>query len=193
MWQYSLISYVYTGFKLGKSAIQLTEELQAVFGVDSAPCLRTVQLWIGAIKDGSFSFRKNVISGRPRSFRVPESSCKMPRISVRELARILNTDYTSIHRILTKNLQMKKLCSVWVPTVLSEKNKKDRIICCKRILKDVSVSKSDAYCVQDELWIYWDIERKLCCWYRSRVDLQGFLSQHYPRVRPLQLTTWWSM
>ena len=45
-------SYVYTGFKLGKSAIQLTEELQAVFGVDSAPCLRTVQLWIGAIKDG---------------------------------------------------------------------------------------------------------------------------------------------
>ena len=57
--------YVYTGVTLGKSAIQLTEELQAVFGVDSAPCLRTVQLWIGAIKDGSFSFRKNVISGRP--------------------------------------------------------------------------------------------------------------------------------
>ena len=58
-------SYVYTGFKLGKSAIQLTEELGAVFGVESAPCLRTVQLWIEAIKDGSFSFQKNVISGCP--------------------------------------------------------------------------------------------------------------------------------
>ena len=46
-----------------------------------------------------------------------------------------------------------------VPTVLSKKNKKDRIICCKRILKDVSVSKSDVYCVQDELWIDWDIVR----------------------------------
>ena len=57
-----LRSYVYAGFKLGKSAIQSTEELQAVFGVDSAPCLRTAQLWIGAIKDGSFSFWKNVIS-----------------------------------------------------------------------------------------------------------------------------------
>ena len=67
---------------------------------------------------------------------------KCPRISVRELARILNTDYTSIHRILMKDMQMQKVCSVWVPTVLSEKNKKDRIICCKRILKDVSVSKS---------------------------------------------------
>ena len=60
-------SYVYTGFKLGKSAIQLTEELQAVFGVDSAPCLRTAQLWIGAIKDSSFSFRKSLISGHPQS------------------------------------------------------------------------------------------------------------------------------
>ena len=130
-------SYVYTGFKSGKSAIQLTEELQAVFGVDSAPCLRTVRLWVGAIKDGSFSFRKNVISGRPRSVWVPEMTSKVenvvakcPIISVREMARILNTDYTSIHRILTKDLQMQELCTAWVPTVLSEKNKKDRIICC---------------------------------------------------------------
>ena len=91
-------SYVYTGFKLGKSAIQLTEDLQAVFGVDSAPCLRTVQLWIASIKDGSFSFRKNVISGRPRSVRVPEMTRKVenlvaehPRISMRELADMLST------------------------------------------------------------------------------------------------------
>ena len=46
------------------SAIQLTEELQAVFGLHSAPCLRTVQLWIGDIKDGSFSFWKYLISER---------------------------------------------------------------------------------------------------------------------------------
>ena len=75
---------------MGKSAIQLTEELQTVFGVDSVPCLRTVQLWIGAIKDGSFSFRKNVNSGRLRSVWVPEMPSKVenvvakcPRISVR--------------------------------------------------------------------------------------------------------------
>ena len=44
-----LRSYVYTGLKLGKPAIQLTEDLQAVFGVNSAPCLRTEQLWIASI------------------------------------------------------------------------------------------------------------------------------------------------
>ena len=159
-------SYVYTGFKLGKSAIQLTEDLQAVFGVDSAPCLRTVQLWIASIRNGSFSLRKNVISGRPRSVRVPEMTRKVenlvaeqPRISVRELAVVLSTDHMTIHRIITEDLQMKKLCSVWVPSVLSEKNKKDRIACCKRILKDVSISKSGIYCVQDELWVNWEIVR----------------------------------
>ena len=29
-----------------------------MFGVEAAPCLRTLQLWIGAIKDGSFNIQK---------------------------------------------------------------------------------------------------------------------------------------
>ena len=53
-------SYVYTGFELDKSAIQLIEDLRKVFGVDAAPWLRTVQPWIGTIKDGSISIEKNV-------------------------------------------------------------------------------------------------------------------------------------
>ena len=76
---------------------------------------------------------------------------------MRELALILNTDKESIHRILTMDLQMKKLGSV--STVLSEKNKKDRIACCERILRNVSVSKSDVCCVQDELWVDLDVVR----------------------------------
>ena len=53
-------SYVDTGYELDKSAVQLIEDLQKVFGVDAAPWLRTVQLWIGTIKDGSISMEKNV-------------------------------------------------------------------------------------------------------------------------------------
>ena len=64
-------SYVYTAFKLGKSAIQLTEDLQKVFGVDDASCLRTIYYVLtamdgGCYKDGSFNIRKNVSSMRPR-------------------------------------------------------------------------------------------------------------------------------
>ena len=52
---------------------------------------------------------------------------------------------------------MKNVCSVWVPSELSEKNKEDRIACCRRILDNVSQCESGVYCVQDELWVNWSI------------------------------------
>ena len=74
-------------------------------------------LWIGAIKDGSFHIQKNVSSGSLRLLlvRVPEMTinvenvvAKCPRMSVLELARILNTDYGSNHRIFNRFLNLKK-------------------------------------------------------------------------------------
>ena len=52
---------------------------------------------------------------------------------------------------------MKNVCSVWVPSELSEKNREDRIACCRRILENVSQCESGVYCVQDELWVNWII------------------------------------
>ena len=49
---------------------------------------------------------------------------KCPRISVRELARIMNTDYTSIHRILTKDLQMQKSVPFWFQQSCPRKTKR---------------------------------------------------------------------
>ena len=92
-------SYVYTGFELGKSAIQLTEDLQELFGVDAAPCLRAVQLWIY----GSFSIKKNVSSGRPQLVWIPQMTSKVDNL-VAKWPRISCMDPESIHRILTMNL-----------------------------------------------------------------------------------------
>ena len=73
-------SYVFTGYKLGKSALQLAEELQKVFGADSAPHLITVQRWIRSIKDGSFSVKKKGGPGRPRTVCVPEMANKVENL-----------------------------------------------------------------------------------------------------------------
>ena len=81
-------SYVYTGFELDKSAIQLIEDLRKVFGVDAAPWLRTVQPWIGTIKDGSISIEKNVSLGRPELVRVPKMTSKVEHL-VPKCPRIL--------------------------------------------------------------------------------------------------------
>ena len=212
-------SFVYTGFNLGKSALQLFEELQQVFGEAFAPSLRTLQRCIADIKDGSFTLEKRVTSGRPRSVRVPEVVRRVenfiqkdPRMPTRDLATTLNTDNALIHMILTEELDMKNVCSVWVPTVLSEKNKTDRIACCKRILKDVNQRQSGVYCVQDELWVTWGVvkskqqnktwikkdgkrcqnssPRRRCYWSHSPAAQPDFRSQPYPRVSRLLLSTW---
>ena len=65
---------------MGKSGILLTGDLQKVFGEDAAPCLRTAQLWIGAIKDGSFSIQKSVRSGSPQLVFVPVMTRKVENL-----------------------------------------------------------------------------------------------------------------
>ena len=76
---------------------------------------------------------------------------KDPRMSTWEIAESLHVDQTSIYRILTDDLEIKNVCSVWVPSELSEKNKEGHIVCCRRILENVS------HRVQDELWVNWSI------------------------------------
>ena len=56
-----------------------TDVLQAGFGVNFAPYLRSVQPRTGAIKDGSSSIQKNVSSGRPRFVWIPEMTSKMSK------------------------------------------------------------------------------------------------------------------
>ena len=135
-------SYVYTRFKLDKSAHQLFEELKQVFGQPPAPSLRTVQFWIGDIKKGTFTLDKNISTGRPRSLRtfglireVEDLTKKAPKVSTWELAELLHVHQTSIYCILTEDLEIKNVCSVWALSELSEKNKEDRIACCMRILE----------------------------------------------------------
>jgi len=150
-------SYVYTGFKLGKSPTQLHSELVQVFGEASTPSLRSVQRWVASIRDDSFTFSKSTATGRPRSVRslvlvnkVDYLITKDPRLSIRDVASLVKVDKSAVHRIVTKDLEMKLVCSVWVPAALSEKNKQDRIACCRGILHAVSEDKSAVYCVEDD-------------------------------------------
>ena len=157
-------AYVYTGFKMGKTVSLLHDELVLVFGESYVPNLRTLQQWVADIKAGTFTLEKGVSSGRPRGTRTSELVNKVddllandPRMSTWDLAELLNIDQKSIHRIVTEDLDLKHVCSVWVPAKLSDKNKKDRVACCKRILSTVNQSQSGVYCVQDEVWVNWDI------------------------------------
>ena len=91
-------SYVYTGIKLGKSAVQLHGKLVQVFGEASSPnsSLRCVQRWVASIRDDSFSFSKDTSLGQPRSVKSPvlvnkvdKLITKDPRLSIWAVATSL--------------------------------------------------------------------------------------------------------
>ena len=113
-------AYVYTGFKMGKSVSQLHAELQQVYGQTSAPNLRTVRRWVADIRADTFTLEKAVSSGRPWHTRTPDFVQKVedliagdPRLSTRDLAELLDVDNVAIHRILTEDLEIKHVCSLF--------------------------------------------------------------------------------
>ena len=48
------------------------------------------------------------------------------RLKVRELADMVGISKSAVHRILTENLDMRKLCARWVPRLLKMKQKQRR-------------------------------------------------------------------
>ena len=82
------------------------------------------------------------------------------RLSSRDLGTLVNVDHTTILTILHEDLKLKNVCSVWVPTELSAKNKEDRVNCAKRIIDHLSQHGSLNYCVEDELWVDHKIETR---------------------------------
>lgn len=77
-------------------------------------------------------WRKNHSTVRPRSTRTPDVIQRAkelvdedPQVSCEGLTSQLNIDSASIFRILTEDLGLRFVCSVWVPAILSKKNKTD--------------------------------------------------------------------
>lgn len=82
-----------------------------------------------------------------------EDDCKT---SVRELADCLDIGKSSVHEILTQDLHLRNVSSVWVPHQLTEANKETRVNCAKSIRRAFFREGMESFCnklaVQDETW-----------------------------------------
>ena len=156
--------YALVRFKLGKSAVEVEEDLEAAFP-DDCPSLRTIYRWFEGFPDPHHSLGDAARSGRPCSTRTEENIEVVkefleedPRISVREIADCLKIDHKSVHRILTSDLQLRKVCSVWVPHDLTDDQRQARVKCAKQIRKVFRQRGMDnilnCLATEDETWIY---------------------------------------
>lgn len=167
--------YVFTRFKLGISATVCHAELAQVHK-DEAPGKSTVFRWYtefrgagGAdeseCRDCDVDEAPGASAGRPRTTRTPAMIEAVQdllsidcRLSVRELADDLEIGKSVVHEILTEDLGLRNVASVWVPHVLSDQNRQSRVNCAKHLLHLFHREGMECLCnrfaVEDETWVY---------------------------------------
>ena len=176
--------YTVTCGMLGKSATEVHFELNEAWK-DHAPSLRTVQRWMKDFNEGK---RTNLVdaprSGRPRSTRTEELSNQVadlikddPHLSSRDIAELLSCNQTTILRILSDDLQLRWVCSVWVPHDLTAEHRQLRIKCAKQlklVLLSMKEDRYNLYAVQDETWVPWNV-------HGTKTENKTWLSKDEPR------------
>lgn len=150
-------------FLMGKNTVQAKQWLDKCYS-DSAPSRQMVEKWFADFKRGRTNTDDAERSGRPNSAVVPENIKKVHRIvladrklKLREIADTLKISEGSVFTILHQHLSMRKLCSKWVPRLLTVDQKQQRVDNSERCLELFQRNKKDffmRYVTMDETWIH---------------------------------------
>ena len=125
--------YVIQYFYLkGLSPTNVKAELDSTLE-ESAPSFTTIKYWVSEFKRGRTSCQDEHRSGRPNGVTTTEMVKRIHklvlddrRLKMHKLADIVRISKSSVHCILNKNLDMRKLCARWVPRLLTMEQKQRR-------------------------------------------------------------------
>lgn len=156
-------------FKLQKSAKETHEMLKLVYG-DAAVTRKTVYKWFERFRGGCESV-EDERSGRPSTSKTQENVERVSEIirsnrqlTIRKISEDLNISYGSVQSILTTDLNMRQVTAKFVPPILTEEQKQQRLSISLELLER-SASDSDflRYIITgDETWVYgYDPETKV--------------------------------
>ena len=107
--------------KKGLNAIEISKELDNVYK-DSVPSYRTVTKWVAEFKDPKRGFEGAPRMGRPSTITADENIEAVQRIIMRDRQisiRRLAEGLAIIHEIMNNRMGMKKICTRWVPKLLT--------------------------------------------------------------------------
>ena len=128
--------------KLGKSGSE-TQLLKTAYGdavLSSSPVLR----WYKGFKDGREGVEDEQRAGCPSTSRSENNVARVQavldrdqRLSVRLMAEEVGLLKTDVHRIITEDLYMRKICAKLVPKNLSDEQKDNRVLVSRELLDRV--------------------------------------------------------
>jgi histone-lysine N-methyltransferase SETMAR len=124
-----------------------------------------VYRWFKAFTNGLVNVKDRNRSGRPQTAISSRNIAAVKtlieddaRYTVREIAYYLNLSTGTIQTILTKELNLRKVCTRWVPHLLTEDQKKERVRLANetlKIFKKLTSRKINELITGDETWIYY--------------------------------------
>ncbi|GFX60187.1 histone-lysine N-methyltransferase SETMAR [Trichonephila clavipes] len=131
---------------------------------DMAPGKSTIEKWFAKFKRGEMNTEDDARSGRPKEAVTDEKIKKVHKIifdnrkvKLIEIAETLKISKERVGHIVNEYLDMRKLCSKWVPRELPIDQKQQRIDDSKQYLELFNRNKSEflrRYVTMDEIWLH---------------------------------------
>ena len=132
----------------------------------------TVRRWKKKFESGVESIKYAPKSGRPKSASRKEIVSKIKeiiegdaRFTVRDIARKVGISLSTVHLILKKHLKVRKSFARWVPHLLTDKQKRQRVKVAKKLLQMFPKYDKKQFAnvvTGDETWVhYFELVRKV--------------------------------
>ena len=134
-------SYIKCCIRLNIDSKQIFNELCGIYGPQTIS-MRTVFRWVKAFKAGKFSVEDDTRPGRPKTSVTKANIAAVKivvkqdaQLSVKDIASCTGISEGSVQTILKKHLDLRKVCARWVPHLLTEEQKTQRLKCAWELLK----------------------------------------------------------
>ena len=134
-------SYIKCRIRLNIDSKQIFNELCGIYGPQTIS-MRTVFRWVKAFKAGKFSVEDDTRPGRPKTSIIKANFAAVKivveqdaRLSVKDIASFTGISEGSVQTMLKKRLDLRKVCARWVPHLLTEEQKTQRLKCARELLK----------------------------------------------------------
>ena len=157
-------AYIKARSKLGCSLKKLMTEISTAFG-PSCVSYDTVRRWKKKFESGVESIKNAPKSGRPKSASRKEIVSKIKeiiegdaRFTARDIARKVGISLSSVHLILKKHLKVRKISARWVPHLLTDEQKRQRVKVAKKLLQMFPKYDKTQFAnvvTGDETWVHY--------------------------------------
>ncbi|PNF42428.1 hypothetical protein B7P43_G10554 [Cryptotermes secundus] len=126
-------------FKLGKTAAETHQMLKQAFGENSLAQTQ-IYKWYKRFKNGRTLTDDDDRSGRPSTGKTPENVAKVRdlilqdrRLTIQDLCNTLGLSYGTCQRILSEELNMRRIAEKFMPRLLQNEQKQHRLEVCREL------------------------------------------------------------